>query len=213
MPVSPIHTLRRAVTRFARDEDASLSVEMILILPLLIWGFLTVYTIFDVFRARNLALKGNYAVSDLLSRETASIDTTYLNGVKEVFTYLTQGGDTTWVRVTQVYCTAECGDNALRELKVDWSRATDGQDTYDNTDGAGVLNETVPLLAYGERAIVVETSVDYTPPFIPPMLKTVARDGYDHGWGFMKRNTFIDTVITEPRFGPQLCWTGVNGCD
>jgi hypothetical protein len=205
--------LTNAWRKFLRDEDASLSVELILILPLLIWGFLSVYTIFDVFRARNIALKGNYAISDLLSRETASIDASYLTGVGSIFQYLTQGDDSTWVRVTQIYCLDDCESDANRELVSDWSRATNGQDTYTSDDVNNDLRDRVPLIGYGERVIMVETSVNYTAPFIPPMLKTVSRPGYDSGWGFMKSNTFIDTVFTEPRFGPQLCWSGVAGCD
>ncbi|EAQ10413.1 Flp pilus assembly protein TadG [Maritimibacter alkaliphilus HTCC2654] len=200
-----------SIRRFVRDEDASLTVEMVLILPLLIWGFLTVYTIFDVFRARNLALKGNYAISDLMSRETASINTTYLNGVRSVFRYLTQGDNDTWVRVTQLYCNGDCGDADNRVLVLDWSRATNGVDTYESDD-LDALNSVVPLLGFGERIVMVETSVDYVAPFIPPMLKTVSTENYESGWGFMKNNTFIDTVFTEPRFGPQLCWEYVNSC-
>lgn len=200
-----------SIRRFARDEDASLTVEMVLILPLLIWGFLTVYTVFDVFRARNLALKGNYAISDLLSRETASINGTYLNGVRSVFRYLTQGDNDTWVRVTEVYCNGDCGDNENRQLVLSWSRSTNGVDTYDSSD-LEALNLVVPLIGFGERIVMVETSVNYVAPFVPPMLKTVATDNYESGWGFMKNNTFVDTVFTEPRFGPQLCWEYVNGC-
>ncbi|MAM61037.1 hypothetical protein [Maritimibacter sp. UBA3975] len=207
-----MNTANDPFRRFLRDESASLSVELILILPLLIWGFLSVYTIFDVFRARNIALKGNYAISDLLSRETASINPTYLAGVAEVYKYLTQGDSATWIRVTQIYCTSDCESNDNRELFSDWSRATSGQDTYSTDDVNNALRDKVPLIGYGERVIMVETSVNYTAPFIPPMLKTNAQPGYDSGWGFMKSNTFIDTVFTEPRFGPQLCWTGVSGC-
>lgn len=198
--------------RFARDEDASLSVEMVLILPLLIWAFLTVYTVFDVFRVRSLALKGNYAISDLLSRETASIDADYLDGVRSVFRYLTQGDADTWIRVTQVYCNDDCEDPDNRELIVDWSRATDGQATFTTNDVNVTLRDHIPLIGYGERILMVNTSVDYVAPFIPPMLKTIPSETSASGWGYMKNNTFVDTVFTEPRFGPQLCWIGVNGC-
>lgn len=206
------YTVRPALARFAKDEDASLSVELVLILPLLIWGFLTVYTVFDVFRHRNLALKANYAVSDLLSRETASINNNYLNGAASVYKYLTQGGANTWIRVSSIYCNDNCGNESSRELVVEWSRATGGQNMWNSGDIKTKLGHAIPLLAYGEYAIIVETSVDHEPPFVPPMLKTISRPGYDSGWGFMKKNTFRDIVITEPRFGPKLCWNGVGGC-
>lgn len=210
--ISPRHALRR----FVKDEDASLSVELVLILPLLIWGFLTVITVFDVFRARNLALKGNYAISDLLSRENNAIDSAYLTGVDKIYSYLTQGGDSTWVRVTSVVCVADCGSNEDRVLNMVWSRATDAQPAYTQTQMRNTLGPIIPLLPSNQYAFVVETSVDYTPPFIPPTLGAYIddRDGQTKqmSWGIMRNNTFRDTVVTEPRFGPQLCFSGVTGC-
>lgn len=197
--------------RFREEEDATLSVELVLILPLLIWGFLTVYTIFDVFRVRNLSLKANYAVSDLLTRETNSIDATYLNGVRDIYKYLTQSGDGTWLRVTQVFCNDDCEDLENREIRLDWSRATDSQSTYSTTTMREQLEPQIPLLAEGSRAIIVETSMDYVPPFLPPTI-IIPGANDEWGWGVMRHNIFRDTVVTEPRFGPQLCWSGVNGC-
>lgn len=205
----------RRLGRFLRDEEASLSVELVLILPLLLWGFLTVITIFDVFRARNLALKANYAVSDLLSRETSSIDASYLAGVNKIFAYLTKGQSSTWVRVTQVVCTADCASNKDRVLEVDFSRATPGQPTYDTDAMRSNLAQYVPLLPSGQWVFVVETSVDYVPPFLPPVNLYYRDDkgkGHEVRWGIMKRNTFRDVVVTEPRFGPKLCWSGISGC-
>lgn len=209
------HMPRFDMRRFFDEEDASLSVELVLILPLLLWGFLTVITIFDVFRARTLALKGNYAISDLLSRETQSINSSYLAGIDSVFSYLTQGGDTTWVRVTQVYCVDQCASNEDRELEVEWSHATAGQSTYTTAEMRQGLQQNIPLLPSGQYAIVVETSVDYSPPFLPP-LNVFYRDengaSRQINWGIMKRNTFHDIVVTEPRFAPRLCWSNVAGC-
>lgn len=208
--------IRYALRRFCRDESASLSVELILILPLLLWGFLTVITVFDVFRARNLALKANYAISDLLSREVMSIDSAYLAGVDKIFSYLTQGGDNTWVRVTQVVCTDDCTSNQDRVMEVDFSRATDGQTALSTSQMRNTIQQHIPLLPSGQWAIVVETSVDYEPPFLPPLDILFKRpDGEDKeiNWGYTKKNTFVDIVVTEPRFGPKLCWTGQNGCD
>lgn len=205
-----------AARRFWRDEDASLSVELVLILPMLIWGFLTLITIYDVFKARSNALKANYAISDLLSRETNSLTGSYLNGVDDVFTYLTQGGDSTWVRITHVVCIADCGDNDERIINMEWSQATGGQAAYTQQTMDDNLEPIIPLLAAGQYAFVVETSVDYTPPFLPPVNLSYIDDRTGERkeitWGIMRENTFRDTVVTEPRFGPKLCWTGMDAC-
>lgn len=196
---------------FGKDEDASLSVEAVIIIPLLLWGFLFTYTVFDVYRAKNISLKANYAVSDLLSREGNPINQAYLNGTKSVFRYLTQGNSATWMRVTQVYCNANCTNNETRELFVDWSHATDNKGTYTTQSMRTKLAHAIPLLAAGERALIVETSVDYYPPFIPTMIWTPWSKSssveYPAGWGYIKPRTFVDIVITEPRFAPRLCWS------
>ena len=123
---------------------------------------------------------------------------TYLNGAENLYQYLTQSGDSSWLRVTVVTCTEDCDVEADRTLEVDWSRATDGLDTYDNTDVMGGLKAIIPLMAEGERLIMVQTSMQYDPPFSEALTGIGAR-------------TFTDTVLTRPRFAPQLCFQGV-GC-
>ncbi|WP_218464242.1 hypothetical protein [Maritimibacter sp. DP1N21-5] len=177
------------------------------------WGFLFTFTVFDVYRAKNISLKGNYAISDLLSREGNPINQAYLNGAESVFRYLTQGGNSTWMRVTQVYCNANCTNNETRQLHVDWSHSTDNKPVYTTQTMRTKIAHAVPLLAQGERALIVETSVDYYPPFVPTMLWTPASRStsidYPAGWGYIKPRTFVDIVITEPRFAPKLCWMTV----
>ncbi|MCB1359059.1 MAG: hypothetical protein KDK53_22005 [Maritimibacter sp.] len=189
------------IDRFRRDEDAaSQSVEALLIIPLLIWTFLASYTFFDVYRAKSLALKANYAISDLLSRETETIDMNYLLGAEKVYDYLTQQEADPWVRVTVVYCWDKCtaAQEDIRVLKADWSKATDGLPTFSDADVMSHLDPIVPLLAEGERVIIVETSTEYTPPFSQNLTGIGSR-------------TFVDIVMTRPRFAPQLCWDGI-GC-
>ena len=190
----------RQLARFHRDEEASQSVEALLIIPLLIWTFLASYTFFDVYRAKSLALKANYAISDLLSRETQTIDMDYLQGAEKVYEYLTQQEADPWLRVTVVYCESDCTaeEESSRVLKADWSKATDGLPTFSNNDIMSHLNPIIPLLAEGERVIIVETSTEYTPPFSQNLT----------GIGGRK---FVDIVMTRPRFAPQLCWDGI-GC-
>ena len=187
----------RRIARFHRDEEASQSVEALLIIPLLIWAFLASYTFFDVYRAKGLALKANYAISDLLSRETNTIDMNYLLGAESVYDYLTQQDSDPWLRVTVVYCHANCADSS-RVLKADWSKATDSLPTFSDVDVMSHLEPIIPWLGEGERVIIVETSTEYTPPFSQNLTGIGSR-------------TFVDIVMTRPRFAPQLCWSGI-GC-
>jgi len=191
-------SVRARIDEFRRDEDASQSVEAVLIIPLLIWAFLASYTFFDVYRAKSLSLKANYAISDLISRETNTMDMDYLLGAEKVFEYLTQTSPDPWVRVTVVYCDADCAES-YRDLKVDWSKATDSLPTFDNEDVMNSLEQIIPWLAENERVIIVETSIDYEPPFNQNLT------------GIGER-TFVDIVMTRPRFAAWVCWEGEPPC-
>ncbi len=183
--------------RFAARDDASLSVEAVLILPLLLWSFLAVYSFFDVYRIKALALKANYAISDVLSRETNVIDMNYIIGAERLYEYLTRSDDGAWLRVTVVHCTADCGES-YRVLERDWSRATDNLETYSNDDIMAKLEPIIPWVAAGERVIIVETAMQYQPPFSQALTGVGPR-------------ILTDVVMTRPRFAPQLCFDGV-GC-
>lgn len=187
---------RARAARFGRDEDASVTVEAVIILPILLWAFLATYSWFDAYRAKSLSLKANYAVSDLMSRETRVLDMDYLNGAEQVYEYLTRSGTDAWIRVTVVHCVKRC-DKANRKLERDWSKATDNMPTYTNQDVMDHLEATVPVIPSGERVIVVETSMVYQPPFSQNLT----------GIG---RMTLRDVVMTRPRFAPQLCFAGEN---
>ncbi len=197
-PITSVRHLLAALARkFSRDEDASLSVEAVLVIPLLLWAFLASFTVFDMFRDRNLAVKANHAVSDLLSREVNPIDSNYLNGVDKVFKYLTRSNGASWMRVTSVYCDKDC-DKATRRLKRHWSKATGGQPSLSNAGVRDELGPIVPWIAAGDQLVVVETSIEYTPPFSKKLT------------GFGGR-VFHDTVMTPPRFS-QLCWQSLPPC-
>lgn len=194
----PLRRLLRPVWSFHRDEQASLSVEAAIIAPLLFWSFLATYAYFDVYRVKNIALKSNYAISDLLSRETNTIDMDYLNGVSNVYRYLTPGGPNTWLRFTVVHCTDECTEeNGPRTLAVDWSRATNGKPTFSDEDVMAQLDDLIPLIAVGERVIIVETALEYVAPFASSLTGITDQ-------------TFSDIVMTRPRFAPQLCFEGLS---
>lgn len=191
--IKPARLLLARLRVWAVREEASLSIEAVLVLPFLIWAFAAMYAFFDVYRDRALAMKGNYAVADLLSRETNSIDMTYLRGTEKVYTYLTQSGKDSWIRVTSVRCQRRCNDEARRVLRRDWSRATDGKPRLSSSDVDRDFRDLVPMIARGDRVIMVETFLRYTPKINPILTGVQARDIYD-------------ISMTRPRFSPQLCW-------
>ena len=63
----------RSLKNFRHDTRGVVSVEMVLILPLLFWSFAAVATFFDAYRTRSLAEKAAFTISDMLSRETNAV--------------------------------------------------------------------------------------------------------------------------------------------
>jgi hypothetical protein len=188
------------VHRFRRDDNASLSVEAVLITPLLLWGFLATYTYFDVYRVKNIALKSNYAVSDLLSRETSAIDMNYIDGARNLYRYLTGANGDAWLRISVLRCTEDCAvspsaTSSGRTLVVDWSRGTGDAQALSDEDVMTNYDDIIPVLAFGDQLIMVETSMDYEPIFSSDLT----------GIG---EQTFTDIVLTRPRFASQFCFEG-----
>ncbi|SEW19993.1 hypothetical protein SAMN05444851_2073 [Aliiroseovarius sediminilitoris] len=196
----------RRLSLFARTERGTVTVESVIILPLLLFGLQALHTYFDAYRHQSLALKANYAISDYLSR-IDKYDRTILEGLDELFEYMSRSKEESWVRVTVVKCeltSAECNDAIPRKLTLD---PGDSQASY-NSGITGHTQATmrqylgphIPKMYDGEELIVVETVAKYEPPFA----------GF---WtGIYPRNT-EHVVVTSPREYQTLCYdTAANPC-
>ncbi len=186
--VSPAAVLRARIARFARDLRGSLSMETVLVFPLLMWAYIAMFIYFDAFRVQSTNLKAAYAVSDLLSRE-AVVNQDYIDGMNDVFDYLIASSDPTWLRVTVVKW-----DENDDEYKVEWSHTTKGKPVHtDATINSPDVVSKIPVLPVGDKVIVVETHMTYEPIF-------------NVGLGQLSLDNFI---VTRPRKGPQLQWSDI----
>ena len=183
--------LARMRSFLRKDEHGSLSVEAVFAFPMLFWAATATFTFFDAFKAQNTSYRANYVISDMLSRETAAIDINYLNGLHKVFRYMTHTGvENSWIRVSEVTCTANCSDENTRVLQWYWSKGVNGARDLDSAD-LTFYRSKIPLMAYGDHLILVETSREYRPPFAAALTSFAARNIVSH-------------VVTRPRFAPKL---------
>ncbi len=175
------------------DERGSLSVEAIFAFPMLIFFLIALYVFFDAFKAQNTSYRANYTISDMLSRQTDPVDQNFLNGLDKVFRFMTHAGpENSWIRVSVVRCTANCTDENSRQLSWVWSHGTNGARSLGAND-ITFYKSKIPLFAYGDRLIFVETSRQYFPPFTNPLFTFAGRD-------------LVSFTVTRPRFAPQLLW-------
>ena len=118
---APFARLTRPVVQFRADNRGSVSVELVLVLPILIFAYVASLVFFDAFRARKDAQVAALTVADLLSRNTAAVTTAYMDGLNEVYDFLTSGDQETRLRMSSVMW-----DQVANEPQVMWSYGTRG---------------------------------------------------------------------------------------
>ncbi|KPN61933.1 hypothetical protein SAMN04488527_11186 [Aliiroseovarius crassostreae] len=182
---------------FLARHDGSITVESVILIPLVFTVFMIGFTFFDVFREKSLSLKANYAISDLISRDD-NVTEADLQGYHKLFRYLTNNNPGAWIRVTEVKCLSACGKES-RVLRKVWSKSYPAASVPEltTTDIQERYREAIPLMYLGEFLVIVETNVVYLPIF-------------SGDWtGIFSRN-MTDLVVTKPRNGPKICFENEN---
>jgi len=188
--------IHRSVRGFLGDQKGTLSVEAAIVMPLLFWAITATFTFFHGYKAQTSAYRANYTISDILSRETVQIGQGYLDGLHNVYQYMTLARtEGTWLRLSVVRCLADCTTSA-RDLDIMWSRTTNGARELENAD-ISFWKPKVPWVPKGDSLILLETSSNYSPPFTNFLLSFPDR-------------TLVSHSVTRPRFAPQLLWTGMS---
>ncbi len=173
------------IQRFATRTDGGLSVEAIMVFPLLAWAYMGMYFFFDAYRQQNVNLKAAYTVSDMLSREVDVIDWTYITGMNTMLDYLTTSAQDTQIRISAVYWDEDTDRHVLL-----WSKGTRGKLDLVQQDITDSYADEIPVMADKDTAILVETW-SYFEPTVRLGLPSV---------------TFDNLIVTSPRFAPQLCY-------
>ena len=177
-------TIPAALRRFIRSEEGSISVETMLILPILVWCYLGTFVFFDAYRSQSTNLKAAYTIGDTLSRETGYITPLYMDSLSALQKFLVDE-DNGMARLRVSVYRYRASDNTYR---VNWSRTRGGGVALTDTLLAD-LRPNLPRMPNNEIAILVETWVGYHPTY------SVGLQDF----------TFTDLVVTRPRFAAQLC--------
>lgn len=171
------------------SERGSFSVEAVLMMPLLLWAYMGMYTFFEGLRESNINLKAAYTIGDLLSRETDLVDMNYLNGMNEVYAWLSRSQEPVAIRVSVVRYD-EAND---RHVNV-WSRGVAGKPDLVQDDVDLLITPHVPIMADADTAIIVETWATFH-----PIMDIGLTDTDIH-----------NIIVTSPRFTKQLMFEGVG---
>jgi hypothetical protein len=179
--------------KFRDDQNGSMSIELLLVTPILVWALLSTYVYFDLFRVESNSNRAALTIADMLSRETGDIDASYLNTTRNILRELTYEEANPDYRIT-VYTYRESNDSYRRI----WSKNRGMAPNYNNTN----LNELqaagrLPALADDDRAILLQTRTEYDAPFsigLGPFTSTDLDDV-----------TFQTFIVIRPRPG-KLCF-------
>ena len=180
------YRLRKDASTFiSSDQSGSVSFETVLILPLLLWFYVGSFVFFDAYKVYNRNVKAAYTIGDLLSRQTDSIDNAFLEGLSDVFDYMTSQNHTSWQRIAQLRWHAR-----RNRYRVEWSYGTNGK----NAERISILNldeivNYLPTGLGGDRFLVVDAYTEYQPAFSVGLSSTV---------------TMRNFTATSPRFAPHL---------
>lgn len=177
--------LNAALQRFRDDMRGSLSVEAVLILPVLMWAYLASLVWFDAFRTDNTNVKAAYAISDALSRQTAVVTPEDLDGLRDLFAFLSNARNAAEVRISSLWL-----DPDTMEPGIIWSYGTGPLPAMTLTD-LQQMADVVPVIPPGDTVIFVETVLAYEPPINVGLRPRV----------------FTNQIPARPRFVPQVLFS------
>ena len=172
----------RRMHGFASDQEGTVAVEAVVMLPLILWAFCGLFVFFDAYRQTAISQKAAYTISDMISRETADIDNDYLDGIYSMLNFLTRSGQERRMRVTLVRYDADDG-----RYHVQWSQTRGTMDPLDD-DTVNGWTDKLPVMVDEERLTLVETRTVYEPPFNVGL----------------NQQTLESFVFTRLRFAPEL---------
>lgn len=177
--------MSRLLRRFRDDEKGGVALEALLMLPMLFWAYLSMYSYFHAYRTHSLNIKTAYAIGDVISRQTNPLDSAYMSGLHQMASYMSwTQPDNFALRITSVVY-----DAANDEYQKDWSETKGPVAPLSNTEVKN-LASSLPVVPDGERVIVVETFEQYDPPF-------------NMGLSDHEIHNF---VFTRPRYAPRVCY-------
>ncbi len=176
--------LKSRLSLFAHDTRGYISVESIIVLPIMLWLFGIGWVYFDAFRQQSVAQKANYVIGDMMSRETDAIDTDYMASAHSLLLLLTQSTTAeTDLRVAVVEYDEDSG-----EWDLVWSIGRGSRSGLTNADMPTYQGRLPSAGMDNEQLIIVETWEDYAPAF-------------EVGLSAFEINSYS---FTSPRYAPQI---------
>lgn len=184
----------RALATFLKDRSGTLSVETVLIFPLLVWAFGATLVFWDAYKTNGALVSATNVVGDLVSREgDKTIDNDYLNGLDLLLAQLVPDAADTDVRISVVELRPGVGKDDPPFHALIGSEGTGRLPDRENIDD---LADIIPNMAVSASLILVETQAGWS-PFLDGVLGARAMESF----AFVSPR-FDSTVPISPLVSP-----------
>jgi Flp pilus assembly protein TadG len=142
------------LAKFKADETASLTMEFVLILPLLMTWFIGSILCFDAFNSKATAQRTSHPIADIISRQTETSNT-FIDLLLVVQSRMMPREQIGTVRISSIR------KDAAGDLELLWTHSSDG------TSIPLVIGDIplaiIPEMANNESILLIDTTV----PFVP----------------------------------------------
>lgn len=214
--LKPIKFLRQ----FQMNEDGNAAVELLLVIPVLVWALLSTWVYFGAYHAESVSTRAGLTIADVISRER-SVNTEYLESMRHLLQELTDSDEDAQLRVTLYSYDAdddeyqvEWSEVILSESQIDTGIPDDGPSLNAEVTDADLaaVEDRLPVMANLQRSLLIETRTTYTAPFsigLGPFLETNIEDlEFKTFTVISPRNEItvcLDPTFSNPNSGDEEC--------
>ncbi len=148
------------LVRFLKREEGSITVEAVLIVPLVFWSIFASYTYYDSYRQSARNIKGAYAIADIISREDSDMNVKYVDTLYNLLESMVYTRSPVSMRASYIEYDADADAH-----NVVWS-CTRGEKYIQLTNTEIVkIKHRIPVMPDNGSMIIVETNNTYRAPF------------------------------------------------
>jgi Flp pilus assembly protein TadG len=165
--------------RFQADETASITMEFVLILPVLVTWFIGSIVFYDAYNSKATAQRTAHTIADIISRQTDTSNN-IIDSLLLVQNRMSPRAAVGSVRISSIQ------RNSAGILQMQWTHATDGSTPLTLAD---IPLTVLPVINNGESVLLVDTTV----PFAPIS-----------DWTAITTTNWVNRVSISPRFVEPL---------
>lgn len=158
-------SLARFFPGFFRREDGLITVEAVLVLPMLFLSMWLSFNFYESYRQSGRNIKAAYALADIVSRERNAIDATYVDTLYDLMGTIVSERSDLAMRITYLQYNKKDGDETGSH-EVYWSCERGSMKLGKWTNGnVSQLKKALPEMPNKGRMIIVETRNTFRRPY------------------------------------------------